>query len=97
MFEYFDDVHCRFKSINSCNFLQPLYKSEQRLLLNLCAHVETRTDLVKILMDLLLIDKRKSSNYLNAAEAPYRLYACQSHVMYSRPQNVEGKDSFLIF
>ncbi|XP_022867148.1 E3 ubiquitin-protein ligase UPL2-like isoform X1 [Olea europaea var. sylvestris] len=70
--------------------VQPLYKSEQRLLLNLCAHVETRTDLVKILMDLLLIDKRKSSNYLNAAEAPYRLYACQSHVMYSRPQNVEG-------
>ncbi|KAL2505911.1 E3 ubiquitin-protein ligase UPL1 [Abeliophyllum distichum] len=70
--------------------VQPLYKSQQRLLLNLCSHVETRTDLVKILMDLLMIDKRKSSNYLNAAEAPYRLYACQSHVMYSRPQYVDG-------
>ncbi|CAA3008577.1 E3 ubiquitin- ligase UPL2-like [Olea europaea subsp. europaea] len=70
--------------------VQPLYKSQQRLLLNLCAHIETRTDLVRILMDLLMIDKRKSSNYLNAAEASHRLYACQSHVMYSRPLYVDG-------
>ncbi|KAK6160913.1 hypothetical protein DH2020_004294 [Rehmannia glutinosa] len=27
---------------------------------------------------------------LNATEPPYRLYACQSHVMYSRPQYVDG-------
>ncbi|KAL3617821.1 hypothetical protein CASFOL_038142 [Castilleja foliolosa] len=70
--------------------VQPLYKSEQRLLLNLCAHAETRTDLLKILMDLLTLDKGKSPSDLNATEPPYRLYACQSHVMYSRPQYVDG-------
>ncbi|KAI3465189.1 hypothetical protein Pfo_021852 [Paulownia fortunei] len=70
--------------------VQPLYKSQQRLLLNLCAHAETRIDLLKILMDLLMLDKGKSPNDLNATEPPYRLYACQSHVMYSRPQYVDG-------
>lgn len=94
MFEFFNDVCCKFKSIYYFNFMQPLYKSQQRLLLNLCAHIETRTDLVRILMDLLMIDKRKSSNYLNAAEASHRLYACQSHVMYSRPLYVDGEILF---
>ncbi|KAK4483925.1 hypothetical protein RD792_011134 [Penstemon davidsonii] len=69
--------------------VQPLYKSEQRLLLNLCAHAETRIGLVKIMMDLLILDKRKSPSYTNAAEPPYRLYACRSHV-YSRPQCMDG-------
>ncbi|KAH6837954.1 hypothetical protein C2S53_000423 [Perilla frutescens var. hirtella] len=70
--------------------VQPLYKSQQRLLLNLCAHAETRIDLLKILMDLLMLDKKKDLTDLNAAEPPYRLYACQSHVMYSRPQYIDG-------
>ncbi|KAL8490394.1 hypothetical protein ACS0TY_025562 [Phlomoides rotata] len=70
--------------------VQPLYKNQQRLLLNLCAHAETRIDLLKILMDLLMLDKKKSLTDLNATEPPYRLYACQSHVMYSRPQYVDG-------
>ena len=72
--------------------LQPLYKGPlQRLLLNLCAHGETRTALVKILMDMLMLDTRKPANYLSAAEPSYRLYACQSNVMYSRPQSFDGK------
>lgn len=71
--------------------LQPLYKGPlQRLLLNLCAHGETRTALVKILMDMLMLDT-KPANYLNASEPSYRLYACQSNVMYSRPQSFDGK------
>ncbi|KAL0361730.1 UNVERIFIED_CONTAM: E3 ubiquitin-protein ligase UPL1 [Sesamum radiatum] len=70
--------------------VQPLYKSEQRLLLNLCAHADTRTDMLKILMDLLMLDKKNSHTDLNATEPPYRLYACQSHVMYSRPQCFDG-------
>ncbi|CAA0843325.1 E3 ubiquitin-protein ligase UPL1 [Striga hermonthica] len=69
--------------------VQPLYRSQQRLLLNLCAHAETRVDLLKILMDLLLSNKRRFPSDLNATEPPYRLYACK-HVMYSRPQHVDG-------
>ncbi|KAG6402643.1 hypothetical protein SASPL_134845 [Salvia splendens] len=70
--------------------VQPLYKSQQRLLLNLCANADTRIDLLKILMDLLMLDKKKYQTDLSAVEPPYRLYACQSHVMYSRPQYVDG-------
>ncbi|XP_051123521.1 E3 ubiquitin-protein ligase UPL2-like isoform X2 [Andrographis paniculata] len=70
--------------------VQPLYKNEYRLLLNLCAHAETRVDLLKILMDLLMWDVKRSPSRVNASEPPYRLYACQSHVMYSRPQCVDG-------
>ncbi|XP_057973292.1 E3 ubiquitin-protein ligase UPL2-like [Malania oleifera] len=71
--------------------VQPLYKGQlQRLLLNLCAHSETRTALVKILMDMLMLDTRKPVNDLSAAEPSYRLYACQSNVMYSRPQFFDG-------
>lgn len=82
---------CRICESNRSTFLQPLYKNQQRLLLNLCAHAETRIDLLKILMDLLTLDEKKYVNDLNAAEPPYRLYACQSHVMYSRPQYVDGR------
>ncbi|KAK6940269.1 E3 ubiquitin ligase, domain of unknown function DUF908 [Dillenia turbinata] len=71
--------------------VQPLYKGQlQRLLLNLCAHCETRTALVQILMDMLMLDTRKSTTQLSAAEPSYRLYGCQSHVMYSRPQFFDG-------
>nr|XP_043635676.1 E3 ubiquitin-protein ligase UPL2-like [Erigeron canadensis] len=71
--------------------VQPLYKPQlQRLLLNLCAHAETRTSVVKILMDLLMLDIRKPDNSLSTSEPSYRLYACQSHVMYSRPQCFDG-------
>ncbi|XP_016486388.2 LOW QUALITY PROTEIN: E3 ubiquitin-protein ligase UPL2-like [Nicotiana tabacum] len=69
---------------------QPIYKvSLQRLLLNLSAHAETRAALVKILMDLLMLDVGRPAN-LNTAEPPYRLYGCQSNVMYSRPQHLDG-------
>ncbi|TYH65157.1 hypothetical protein ES332_D06G037000v1 [Gossypium tomentosum] len=71
--------------------VQPLYKGAlQKLLLNLCAHNETRTALVKILMDMLMLDTRKPSNYSNSIELPYRLYGCQNNVMYSRPQRFDG-------
>ncbi|KAK9758378.1 hypothetical protein RND81_01G225900 [Saponaria officinalis] len=71
--------------------VQPLYKGQfQRLLLNLSAHSESRTALIKILMEMLMIDKHKTSNQPNDSEPSYRLYACQSHVMYSRPQFVDG-------
>ncbi|KAF9687431.1 hypothetical protein SADUNF_Sadunf02G0092800 [Salix dunnii] len=77
--------------IRVLRIVQPLYKGPlQRLLLNLCAHGETRTTLVKILMDMLMVDKRKPANYSNVAEPLYRLYACQSNVMYSRPHSFDG-------
>lgn len=73
--------------------MQPLYKGQlQRLLLNLCAHHETRASLVQILMEMLLLDTRKRANMLNSGTEPsYRLYACQNYVMYSRPQFLDGK------
>lgn len=47
-------------------------------------------------MDLLMLDIRKPANFMNSAEPLYRLYACQSHVTYSRPQYVDGKISIII-
>ncbi|XP_077234089.1 E3 ubiquitin-protein ligase UPL2-like isoform X2 [Tasmannia lanceolata] len=72
--------------------VQPLYKGQlQRLLLNLCAHCETRTVLVQILMGMLMLDIWGPAKNLNGAAEPcYRLYACQSNVMYSRPQFFDG-------
>ncbi|KAE8709850.1 E3 ubiquitin-protein ligase UPL2 [Hibiscus syriacus] len=71
--------------------VQPLYKgSLQKLLLNLCAHNETRTELVKILMDMLTLETRKPVSYSNSIEPPYRLYGCRNNVMYSRPQHFDG-------
>ncbi|XP_022773024.1 E3 ubiquitin-protein ligase UPL1-like isoform X2 [Durio zibethinus] len=71
--------------------VQPLYKgSLQKLLLNLCAHIETRTVLVKILIEMLMLDTRKPVSCSNTIESPYRLYGCQNNVMYSRPQNFDG-------
>lgn len=72
--------------------LQPLYKGQlQKLLLNLCAHSESRTTLVRILMNLLMLDVKRSGSSSSAVEPPYRLYGCQSNVMYSRPQSFDGK------
>ncbi|KAL5559936.1 hypothetical protein UlMin_036147 [Ulmus minor] len=77
--------------IRVLRIVQPLYKGGlQRLLLNLCAHSETRTSLVKILMDMLILDTRKPINLSSDAEPSYRLYACQTNVMYSRPQFFDG-------
>ncbi|GMI83160.1 ubiquitin-protein ligase 2 [Hibiscus trionum] len=71
--------------------VQPLYKgSLQKLLLNLCAHNETRTELVKILMDMLTLDTRNPVSYSNSIEPLYRLYGCRNNVMYSRPQHFDG-------
>ncbi|XP_010277573.1 PREDICTED: E3 ubiquitin-protein ligase UPL2-like isoform X2 [Nelumbo nucifera] len=72
--------------------VQPLYKGQlQRLLLNLCSHHETRTTMVQLLMDILMLDSQKPVNNLNSVpETSYRLYACQNYVMYSRPQFLDG-------
>ncbi|KAF9603290.1 hypothetical protein IFM89_034639 [Coptis chinensis] len=72
--------------------VQPLYRGPlQRLLLNLCAHQETRSSLVQILMEMLLLDTRKRNDLSSSvAEPSYRLYACQNNVIYSRPQFLDG-------
>ncbi|GMY07746.1 E3 ubiquitin-protein ligase UPL2-like [Fagus crenata] len=85
------DTDALHAMIRLLRVVQPLYKGQlQRLLLNLCAHHETRTSLVKILMDMLMLDTRKRVNNLSAAEPSFRLYACQTNVMYSRPQSFDG-------
>lgn len=38
-----------------------------------------------------MLDVRGPIKNLNGAEPSYRLYSCQSHVMYSRPQFADGK------
>ncbi|WOL02486.1 E3 ubiquitin-protein ligase [Canna indica] len=78
--------------IRLLRIVQPLYKGQlQRLLLNLCTHNETRTSLVKILMDMLMLDLRGSTdNSVEPAESPFRLYGCQSYIAYSRPQFYGG-------
>ncbi|KAK1316020.1 E3 ubiquitin-protein ligase UPL2 [Acorus calamus] len=72
--------------------VQPIYKGPlQRVLLNLCVHGESRTTLVKILMDTLMRDLRGPMKSLNGSGEPsFRLYACQSHIIYSRPQFCNG-------
>ncbi|KAI9106855.1 hypothetical protein K1719_022383 [Acacia pycnantha] len=85
------DTEALHAMIRLFRVVQPLYKGQlQRLLLNICAHSETRTALVKILMDLLMLDVRKRASSFTAAEPQYRLYGCQSNVMYSRPQSFDG-------
>ncbi|KAF8079578.1 hypothetical protein N665_1017s0001 [Sinapis alba] len=77
--------------IRVLRIVQPLYKGPlQRLLLNLCSHGETRFSLVNTFMDMLMLDTRKPVNYSSVSEPPYRLYACQSNVTYSRPQHFHG-------
>ncbi|KAG7971958.1 hypothetical protein I3843_07G160500 [Carya illinoinensis] len=85
------DTDALHAMIRLLRVVQPLYKGQlQRLFLNLCAHHETRTSMVEILMDMLMLDTRKRVNNLSAYEPSYRLYACQSNVMYSRPQSFDG-------
>ncbi|XP_022131797.1 E3 ubiquitin-protein ligase UPL2-like isoform X2 [Momordica charantia] len=85
------DTDALHAMIRLLRVVQPLYKGQlQRLLLNLCAHNETRTSLVKILMDMLLFDRRKPASQSNSTELSYRLYACQRNVIYSRPQFFDG-------
>ncbi|KAI3942446.1 hypothetical protein MKW98_013098 [Papaver atlanticum] len=78
--------------IRLLRIVQPIYKGQlQKLLLNLCAHHETRAGLVQILMDMLMLDTRKPVHQLSDGSQPsYRLYSCQSYVMYSRPQFLDG-------
>lgn len=78
--------------------LQPLYKGQlQKLLLNLCAHVETRNSVVRILMGMLMLDTRKPGNNSTAIEPLYRLYGCQGNVMYSRASAKDGKISYMTY
>ncbi|KAF5739795.1 putative E3 ubiquitin protein ligase upl2 [Tripterygium wilfordii] len=85
------DTEALHAMIRVIRIVQPLYKGQlQRLLLNLCAHGKTRTALVTILMDMLMLDTRRPISYAPAAELSYRLYACQNNVMYSRPQSFDG-------
>ncbi|CAL8997564.1 unnamed protein product [Prunus brigantina] len=82
------DTEALHAMIRVLRVFQPLYKGQlQKLLLNLCAHNETRNSLVKILMDMLMLDTRKSADHSTAAEPSYRLYACQSNVICSRAQS----------
>lgn len=46
--------------------------------------------MVNTFMDMLMLDTRKPVNYSSVSEPPYRLYACQSNVTYSRPQHFDG-------
>ncbi|KAK4801652.1 hypothetical protein SAY86_022139 [Trapa natans] len=70
--------------------VQPLYKGQlQRLLLNLCAHSETRTILVNILMEMLMLDTRTVNDH-NVSGPSIRLYGCHNNVIYSRPQALDG-------
>ncbi|KAL1349596.1 hypothetical protein HN51_026113 [Arachis hypogaea] len=85
------DTEALHAMIRLFRIVQPLYKGQlQKLLLNLCAHCETRTSLVQILMDILMLDVKRPANYFSAVEPPYRLYGCHSNVMYSRPQSFDG-------
>ncbi|TVU50517.1 hypothetical protein EJB05_01890 [Eragrostis curvula] len=72
--------------------VQPLYKGQlQRLLLNLCAHRDSRKSLVQILVDMLMLDLHGSSKKsTDSTEQPFRLYGCHANITYSRPQSSDG-------
>ncbi|KAG8093312.1 hypothetical protein GUJ93_ZPchr0012g20493 [Zizania palustris] len=72
--------------------VQPLYKGQlQRLLLNLCAHRESRKSLVQILVDMLMLDLHGcSKKSIGTTEPPFRLYGCHANITYSRPQSSDG-------
>ncbi|KAJ1685644.1 hypothetical protein LUZ63_017034 [Rhynchospora breviuscula] len=78
--------------IRLLRIVQPLYKGQlQRLLLNLCAHRETRALLVQILVDMLMLDLQASTSKPGSPiEPPFRLYGCQGSISYSRPQHSDG-------
>eukprot|EP01018_Ginkgo_biloba_P030617 Gb_17424 [translate_table: standard] len=72
--------------------IQPLYKGPlQQLLLNLCAHSVTRATLIQLLLDMLMPDVGGPRSVSSSHDiSSYRLYGCQSHVLYSRPQFSDG-------
>ena len=82
---------CNTDVIVSYN-LQPLYKGQlQRLLLNLCAHRDSRKSLIQILVDMLMLDLQGSSKKsVDGTEPPFRLYGCHANITYSRPQSSDG-------
>ncbi|CAN6450843.1 unnamed protein product [Victoria cruziana] len=70
---------------------QPLYKGQlQRLLLNLCAHRDTRSSLVQLLMDMLMLDVWGPTNVAASTEPSYRIYGYPNSLIYSRPQFLHG-------
>ncbi|KAJ7557451.1 hypothetical protein O6H91_05G127400 [Diphasiastrum complanatum] len=71
---------------------QPLGKGLlQRLLLNLCAHSETRATLVQLLLEMLRPEADGSIGSYSADGAPsQRLYGCQWNVVYARSQQSDG-------
>ena len=78
--------------------LQPLYKGQlQKLLLNLCAHAESRNSVVRILMGILMLDTRKPGNHSTDIETSYQLYGCPGNVMYSRATAIDGKILCMIY
>ncbi|KAK9930153.1 hypothetical protein M0R45_027205 [Rubus argutus] len=85
------DAEALHAMIRVLRMFQPLYKGQlQKLLLNLCAHVETRNSVVRILMGMLMLDTRKPGNNATTIEPLYRLYGCQGNVMYSRASAKDG-------
>jgi len=40
-----------------------------------------------------MLDVKRPVIYFGKVEPPYRLYGCQSNVMYSRPQSFDGKNT----
>ncbi|CAA6653418.1 unnamed protein product [Spirodela intermedia] len=86
------DIEALKAMVRLLRIVQPLYKGQfQRLLLNLCTHQDTRSSLVQLLMELLMLDVRGHMKSMDGSvESSYRLYACQSYVIYSRPQSSDG-------
>lgn len=72
---------------------QPLGKGLlQRLLLNLCAHSVIRSNLVRLLLDMLRPEAEgfMTSPSLGDYEISQRLYGCRSNVVYARSQISDG-------
>lgn len=59
--------------------------------MNLCTHRDSRQALVKILVDMLMLDLQGfSEKSTDAPEPPFRLYGCHANITYSRPQSSDG-------
>ncbi|KAG0455259.1 hypothetical protein HPP92_024551 [Vanilla planifolia] len=83
--------------------VQPLYKGQfQRLLLNLCAHQDTRTSLVQILMDMLMLDLRGTiTTDTDVTDPPFRLTSNQGpgkavRMEEDNPEETIGKGDFSV-
>ena len=75
--------------------VQPIYKGQlQRLLLNLCAHRESRKSLVQILVDMLMLDLQGSSKKsIDATEPSFRLCAIIGFPWCIGSSDIPGKGS----